>query len=602
MNTETEILHFIKEKEQTGALLLTGQWGSGKSYLIKEFAKKTNTKYSDYYISIISLFGIDNVATLNRCVKEAYLAASSGVFTKTVQKVSKGIGQLIKSGAEVASAADPTSGISAGLAKGIGNAMTLNVFEYIPVNNEFGRGEKKKQFVLTFDDLERCKIDIVELLGTINEFSENKKIKTIIVADENKILKREDAKDYLDFKEKIIFQTIRLQSDYNMIIDGIIDRYKETAIGYSEFLKTCSEIIKQVFAESNYRNVRTVKAILASFERVFAEWLATTIPTVRIVDVFYSYCAIYFEHKANAYNKTAYGYYEDKTIKEKYSKYDSFYVLSSVRNWITDGYWNTVSFKRELTNKFGVENVSDSQRFLQHDFWELDENIIQNGLPVVLNEAYDGNLCFDDIISLLQRLRLLESYNVSLPLEASYEKIEDGLNERLRKIRNGIISEPKKRTFIHPEDARKLNSVAQKIYESIEIEDDRKESWKTRSSIILKLKCFEGVNIYAFKNHSIVSFDEEFFEAYYEAYVKANNGEKRELFFLLKNADFSNTTISRKSDLETTISNLEALIGRLDALYESTADTFTKIILKSTIEAIPEIIDDVKESLEKAKQ
>ena len=74
------------------------------------------------------------------------------------------------------------------------------------------------------------------------------------------------------------------------------------------------------------------------------------------------------------------------------------------------------------------------------------------------------------------------------------------------------------------------------------------------------------------------------------------------LFFLLKNADFSNTTISRKSDLETTISNLEALIVRIDALYESTTDTFTKIILKSTIEAIPEIIDDAKESLEKAKQ
>ena len=177
--------------------------------------------------------------------------------------------------------------------------------------------------------------------------------------------------------------------------------------------------------------------ILASFERVFAEWMTTTIPTVRIVDVFYSYCAIYFEHKANAYNKTAYGYYEDKTIKEKYSKYDSFYVLFSVRNWITDGYWNTTSFKRELTNKFGVENVSDSQRFLQHDLWELDENIIQNGLPMVLKEAYDGNLCFDDIISLLQRLRLLESYNVLLPIEVNYEKIEGGLDERLRKIRDG---------------------------------------------------------------------------------------------------------------------------------------------------------------------
>ena len=40
------------------------------------------------------------------------------------------------------------------------------------------------------------------------------------IADEEKILKREnDKKDYADFKEKIIFQTIKLESDYDEIIE-----------------------------------------------------------------------------------------------------------------------------------------------------------------------------------------------------------------------------------------------------------------------------------------------------------------------------------------------------------------------------------------------
>ena len=228
MNTETEILEFLKVKENTGALLLTGKWGCGKSYLIKKLAEKLNTKTSKYHISIISLFGIDSISMLNRCVKEAYLAASSGVFTKTVRKAAQSVGKLIKSGAEVASAVDPTSAVSVGIAKGIGNAMTLNVFDYMPVKNEFGCGKKKKGFVLVFDDLERCKINIVDLLGAINEYSENKKIKILIIADEEKILDSNDKKDYPDFKEKTIFQTIKLESNYDEIIDNIISQYQET--------------------------------------------------------------------------------------------------------------------------------------------------------------------------------------------------------------------------------------------------------------------------------------------------------------------------------------------------------------------------------------
>ena len=58
MNTEAEILEFLKTKENTGALLLTGQWGCGKSYLVKKLAEKLNIKESKYFISIISLLAL----------------------------------------------------------------------------------------------------------------------------------------------------------------------------------------------------------------------------------------------------------------------------------------------------------------------------------------------------------------------------------------------------------------------------------------------------------------------------------------------------------------------------------------------------------------
>lgn len=602
MNTEAEILEFLKVKENTGALLLTGKWGCGKSYLIKKLATKLNTKTSKYYISLISLFGIDSISTLNRCVKEAYLAASSGVFTKTVRKAAQGVSNLIKSGAEVASAVDPTSAVSAGIAKGIGNAMALNVFDYVPIKNEFGRADKKKEFVLVFDDLERCKINIVDLLGAINEYSENKKIKTIIIADEEKILKSDVKNEYSDFKEKIIFQTIKLESDYDEIIENIISQYQETEEGYLEFIKTHKYLLKQVFYESNYNNIRTVKALLSSFERVFGEWNKTTISTARLEDVFYSFSAVYFAHKANQYKKTSYGFYDDKEIKEKHKRYDPFYLLLSAQKWITDGYWNADSFIEELTRKFCAVKVSDEQRFLQHDFWDLNENIIQKSVPIVLEKAYNGELCFNELINLIYRLHLLETYHVPLLVDVDFSAIESGLNTRLKKIRDGIIVEPKTVTTILPEDVKQLNSIAQDIYNMIELENDRRSAWETRLAVIQKLKNFEGVNIYIYKNRSIVSFDDEFLDIYYDAYVHADNGDKRDLYLLLKEIDFTNIIISRVPDFELTIKNLKLLLEKMRDLYQRTTDAFAKAIINSTIIHLPEIIEEIKQKKEEIKQ
>lgn len=44
----------------------------------------------------------------------------------------------------------------------------------------------KKRLVLFFDDFERSKLDRIELMGVINEYSENRGIKVIIIADEEK--------------------------------------------------------------------------------------------------------------------------------------------------------------------------------------------------------------------------------------------------------------------------------------------------------------------------------------------------------------------------------------------------------------------------------
>lgn len=63
MKTIEEIENYIKEQEQNGALLVTGKWGSGKTYLMRQIERKLN-QGPQYLMAVVSLFGIEDTNTL----------------------------------------------------------------------------------------------------------------------------------------------------------------------------------------------------------------------------------------------------------------------------------------------------------------------------------------------------------------------------------------------------------------------------------------------------------------------------------------------------------------------------------------------------------
>ena len=75
MNIELELDEFIKAELNTGALMITGKWGCGKTHFIKKFAHKYNQN-KKYAVAVISLFGIDNIKDFNERIKEEYLICS----------------------------------------------------------------------------------------------------------------------------------------------------------------------------------------------------------------------------------------------------------------------------------------------------------------------------------------------------------------------------------------------------------------------------------------------------------------------------------------------------------------------------------------------
>ena len=164
--------------------------------------------------------------------------------------------------------------------------------------------------VLCFDDLERANVDVIDILGYINNFVEHDHIKTIIICNEKELatkmksenlemktfiatylldkqgeLSKEDiplvekikdrtekvferANDYERIKEKLIGETFEYAPKFDYIINGILMRY-ESNRGLIKFLRENTGLIMNTFKKSGTRNLRILKQALSDFSRIY---------------------------------------------------------------------------------------------------------------------------------------------------------------------------------------------------------------------------------------------------------------------------------------------------------------------------------------------
>ena len=176
----------------------------------------------------------------------------------------------------------------------------------IDYENFFSTDDK----VLCFDDLERANVDVIDILGYINNFVEHDHIKTIIICNEKELstklkssnlemktfiatylLDKEDkllttdkpmvekiedtienvfdkANDYERIKEKLIGETFEYAPEFTYIINGLLIRYENNG-DLIRFLRENTNLIVSTFIKSGTRNLRILKHALNDFKKVF---------------------------------------------------------------------------------------------------------------------------------------------------------------------------------------------------------------------------------------------------------------------------------------------------------------------------------------------
>lgn len=180
--SDTEIIEVIKsyiaEKLYNYAVMIDGEWGSGKTYFVKEilipklkdWEKEKSNNQDDYKpkkIIYISLYGVKRVEDISKSIyMENYLDSD---------KKKKGY-------------SFGSSAVSLGFDILKNKGIDLDREAIKDLLSQFMSLESS---ILIFDDLERCNIPVNEVLGYINGFVEHQAMKVIIVANQKEVNKEE---------------------------------------------------------------------------------------------------------------------------------------------------------------------------------------------------------------------------------------------------------------------------------------------------------------------------------------------------------------------------------------------------------------------------
>lgn len=280
-------------------------------------------RYTTIYMS---LYGISNLEEI-----------SKKIFIETTQLMDKNLRKFMDANGQTTIPEYAKTGIDMANFFGVTeNGSKVDYGEFFSTNDK----------VLCFDDLERANVDVIDILGYINNFVEHDHIKTIIICNEKELstklkssnlemktfiatylLDKQDelnksdkpmvekiqdkiehvfdkANDYERIKEKLIGETFEYAPKFDYIINGILMRYENNP-DLIRFLRENTGLIISTFNKSGTRNLRILKHALNDFKKIY-EMVNKSYPNInhRVMQTMLIFTiAISFEIKAGKITK-----------------------------------------------------------------------------------------------------------------------------------------------------------------------------------------------------------------------------------------------------------------------------------------------------------
>lgn len=251
------IKHYVEKDQTKSAIMLTGGWGTGKSYYIRNVLEpflKENGKHGKdkctHSCAIVSLYGLENTSEIS---KRIYFELRSVGRSKKSELFSTG-----KTAAKII-AKTVLNGMTNMIGFDIGNISERDlqkVYSSINLSN----------VLVIFEDLERSNIDIIDVLGYVNSMVEQDGAKVLLVANEEEMLTYNSQSDnegkhtipdektaiYLKSKEKTISDTINFEGDKEIAVENIISSFNNKTLNKIKSICEIKDILNLMRSLKNY--------------------------------------------------------------------------------------------------------------------------------------------------------------------------------------------------------------------------------------------------------------------------------------------------------------------------------------------------------------
>lgn len=300
---------YLEKSSYFYAVLIDGEWGSGKTYFVKKTlmphiseldCTTINEKSLKFEPIYISLYGVSSIEEISRqiCMKMFPKTENNTIKkiiqSKTIDKMSKNktIRKISNFGGKLISDYIKSNNITV---SGINEAM-MSLMDI-------------ERFVMIFDDLERCGLGVNEVLGYINNFVEHDGIKTIIIANQKEmgklnvsnnlelkyliasnkdinlekklnsdVLNIDELKErtetifnqnflYEKIKEKLIGVTINYKADIESILENLTNEIIQNKVIHKVVIEN-KDFLTTTANRLQHENLRTIQFALERFSEL----------------------------------------------------------------------------------------------------------------------------------------------------------------------------------------------------------------------------------------------------------------------------------------------------------------------------------------------
>lgn len=483
-----QIIEYVNEDIYNYAVMIDGGWGYGKTYFIKQKLipeieeikiDQDKTKKSVY----ISLYGLKDTEEI---VNQIYLRifefrlGDKGKFLPLLGFGSK----IIADKLGVTEAIDTQKGDA------------LNYFtDY-------------KNYVLIFDDLERCAIPVNSLLGFINNFVEQNDLKALLVANQNEIgilnneqnlelkyllasqttINYDEIEDnkksnsskinnncidrktlkmrtnyifeenvlYNQIKEKLIGKTIYYRPELGNIVPIVVEKCfsKEIIIE----LEVPADKIKQIVVEESHYNIRTIQFALLFFKSIY-NLMSTDLRNKQCyVQLFNEVLiailkvSISFKQGKKNYNwepESEYGYI--KLDEAEMSLHNYFQSFKFIHDYVYYSTFNESKIKSVLNDYSRELEIKDDPIKYMRYYWEQEDDYLVEQLEIFSRKFAQDEYQTIDYSNILEILLILEKIGITtIDTNDVHQKMLQKIESNGGKVNSYRESMIKKNNSLYP--------------------------------------------------------------------------------------------------------------------------------------------------------